>query len=78
MTDTTAKQHGSIWYPSAEIVAKANVARLAAELRCEDCAQLYTLSIEQPETYRAHMMDSCISDGRGRTTPTVTCGEALP
>lgn len=57
MTDATAKQYNSVWYPSAAVVAKANVTKLAAELRCETYAQLHKLSIEKPDAYWAHLMD---------------------
>jgi acetyl-CoA synthetase len=44
------------WQPPPELVARAQVTRLAAELGCADFPALYRLSVERPDAYWRHLM----------------------
>lgn len=46
----------SAWVPPPDLVARAQVTRLAQELGCPDFAALYRFSMEQPEAYWRHLM----------------------
>ncbi|TCZ51439.1 AMP-binding protein [Roseicella aquatilis] len=44
------------WVPPPDIIARAQVTRLAEELGCVDFLALYRLSVERPEDYWRHLM----------------------
>jgi acetyl-CoA synthetase len=44
------------WQPPAEVIAAAQVTRLARELGCADFATLHRCSVEQPAAYWRHLM----------------------
>ena len=44
------------WQPPPELIARAQVTRLAAELGCADFPSLYRLSVERPDAYWRHLM----------------------
>ncbi len=46
----------SAWIPSPELVARAQVTRLALELGCADFGALYRFATEQPDAYWRHLM----------------------
>ena len=48
--------NAAAWAPPPELVARAQVTRLAQELGCADFASLYRFSVEQPDAYWRHLM----------------------
>ena len=44
------------WQAPPEMVAKAQVTRLAQELGCTDFAALHRYSVQQPDAFWKHMM----------------------
>ena len=43
--------NAAAWAPPPELLARAQVTRLARELGCADFAALYRLSVERPAEY---------------------------
>ena len=44
------------WVPPLELVARAQVTRLARELGCADFPAMYRVSVERPDAYWRHLM----------------------
>ncbi len=51
LADTNLGETGFTWSPSAERLATANVARLAASLGCADYETLHRLSLDEPDRF---------------------------
>ena len=44
------------WVPPPELVARAQVTRLARELGCADFPAMYRVSVERPDAYWRHLI----------------------